>query len=74
MAPGCRRRSRVVVVRVPCSPDMAIRLEKAGWSKADHWLRLQMAFELAEARRHEDRIHVQPYRAAPGEAQGRANC
>lgn len=27
---------------------MAIRLEKAGWSNADHWLRLQTAYALAQ--------------------------
>jgi hypothetical protein len=28
---------------------MAIRLEKAGWSNADHCLRLQTAYDLAQA-------------------------
>ena len=37
--------SRAVNGRVGISPDMATRLEKAGWSNGDHWLRLQMAFE-----------------------------
>ena len=32
------------------SPEMAIRLEKAGWSNAGHWLRLQTAHDLAQAR------------------------
>ena len=35
---------------------MAIRLEKAGWSSADHWLRLQTAFDLAEVRKRQDSI------------------
>ena len=26
------------------SPEMAIRLEKAGWSAAETWLRLQLAY------------------------------
>jgi addiction module HigA family antidote len=43
------------------SPDMAIRLEKAFGSSADMWLRLQMAFELAEARKRGDAIDVQRY-------------
>lgn len=38
---------------------MAIRLEKAGWSNAEHWLRLQTAYDLAEAREHEDEIDVE---------------
>lgn len=53
--------SRVINGRSGISPDMAIRLEKAGWSNADHWMRLQAAFELAEARTREDEIHVERY-------------
>jgi addiction module HigA family antidote len=53
--------SRVINGRSGISPDMAIRLEKAGWSNADHWLRLQTAFELAQARAHADEIHVERY-------------
>ncbi len=40
------------------SPDMAIRFEKAFGVKADTLLRMQTAFELAEARRHEKDIDV----------------
>jgi antitoxin HigA-1 len=43
------------------SPDMAIRLEKAGWSTADHWLRLQMQRNLWEARQRESAIKVKPF-------------
>ena len=43
------------------SPEMAIRLEKAGWSNADHWLRLQVAFDLARTRQREGRIKVKRY-------------
>jgi addiction module HigA family antidote len=32
------------------SPDMALRLEKAIGSTADFWLRLQMNYDLAQAR------------------------
>ena len=56
--------SRVINGRSGISPDMAIRLEKAGWSSADHWLRLQTAFELAEARARADEIHVERYQPA----------
>jgi len=42
--------SRVLNGHAGVSPDMAIRLEKAGWSNADHWLRLQTAYDLAQAR------------------------
>ena len=40
---------------------MAIRLEKAGWSNADHWLRLQTAFDLAQVRRIANSIKVARY-------------
>ena len=43
------------------SADMAIRLEKAGWSTAEFWLRRQAAYDLAQARKHEDRITVKRY-------------
>lgn len=33
------------------SPEMAIRLEKAGWSNAEFWLRRQTAYNLMQARR-----------------------
>lgn len=35
--------SRVINGQAGISPEMAIRLEKAGWSNADHWLRMQAA-------------------------------
>lgn len=57
--------SRVINGQNGISPDMAIRLEKAGWSNADHWLRLQTAFELAEARKNQDRIQVDRYEPQP---------
>src|ERR1035441_5431497 len=53
--------SRVLNGHAGISPDVAIRLEKAGWSNADHWLRLQTAYDLAQARRHEDEIKVRRY-------------
>ena len=42
------------------SADMAIRLDKAFGGGAETWLRLQMAYDLAQARRHEDEINVKP--------------
>jgi addiction module HigA family antidote len=32
------------------SPDMAIRLEKAGWGSAEAWLRNQASYDLWQAR------------------------
>lgn len=59
--------SRVLNGRAGISPEMAIRLEKAGWSHAEFWLRRQTTYDLVQARRHEDHIAVrryQPYAAA----------
>jgi antitoxin HigA-1 len=54
--------SRVINGQAGISPEMAIRLEKAGWSNADHWLRLQVAHDLAQARQREGEIEVKPYK------------
>ncbi len=42
------------------SAEMAIRFEKGFGVKADTLLRMQTAFDLAEARTHEGRINVKP--------------
>jgi antitoxin HigA-1 len=34
------------------SAEMAIRLEKAGWSNAETWLGVQTAYDLWQAKRH----------------------
>ena len=57
--------SRLLNGHAAISPEMAIRLEKAGWSTAEFWLRLQTSYDLAQARRHEDQIHVTPYNPEP---------
>ena len=57
--------SRVINGQSGISPEMAIRLEKAGWSNADHWLRLQTAYEPAQARKEQDRIKVERYEPQP---------
>ena len=56
--------SRVLNGHSGISADMAIRLEKAGWSNADQWMRLQGAYSLSQARAHEDEIHVDRYEMA----------
>lgn len=57
--------SRLLNGHAAISPEMAIRLEKAGWSNADFWIRLQASYDLAQARRYEDQIHVTPYNPEP---------
>ena len=53
--------SRVLNGHAAISPEMAIRLEKVGWSTAEFWLRRQTSYDLALARRSEDRIKVMRY-------------
>ena len=50
--------SRVLNGHAAVSPEMAIRLEEIGWSNAEFWLRLQAAYDLAQARQRQDRITV----------------
>ena len=57
--------SRVLNGHAGISPDMAIRLEKAGWSNADFWLRRQTSYDLAQARKGEHRIQVERYQPQP---------
>ena len=40
------------------SPEMAIRLDKAFGGGADTWLRLQAAYDLAQAEKKADKIRV----------------
>ena len=44
------------------SPEMAIRLTKAFGSTPETWLKMQLAYDLAEARKQEHRIKVRRYR------------
>ncbi len=53
--------SRLLNGRAGISPEMAIRLEMAGWSNAETWTRLQANYELAQARQHADQINVERY-------------
>ncbi len=53
--------NNVVNEKAGISPEMAIRLEKAFGGEADFWLRLQTAFDLAQARRQEGSIAVNRY-------------
>jgi antitoxin HigA-1 len=44
------------------SPQMAIRLSKAFGSTAETWLRMQLAYDLAQARKDESKIKVRRQR------------
>ncbi|MDP6515851.1 MAG: HigA family addiction module antitoxin [Alphaproteobacteria bacterium] len=56
--------SNVLNARAALSPEMAIRIEKAFGPKADHLLRVQLAYDLAEIRRREGEILVERYQPA----------
>ena len=43
------------------SADMAIRLEKAGWSNAETWMGVQLAYDLWQAKQRSDSITVKRY-------------
>ncbi len=57
--------SRVLNGQADISPEMAIRLEKAGWSNAEFWLRRQTAYNLVQARKREDQIKAKRYDLQP---------
>lgn len=42
--------SRLLNERIGISPAMALALERIGWSNANHWMRLQAAYDLAQER------------------------
>jgi addiction module HigA family antidote len=48
----------VIAGRSSVTPEMAIRFEKAFGSTADTWLRMQVDFDLTQARKRSDRIIV----------------
>ncbi len=56
--------SNVINGKAGISPEMAIRLEKAFGSTADAWLRMQAAYDLAQARKREKDIKVERVVAA----------
>lgn len=57
--------SKVLNCRGSITPEMALRLEIAFKKpNADHWLRLQNAYDLWQARQHKSELNVQPYRIA----------
>lgn len=53
--------SRLINGQAGVSPDMAIRLSKAFGATPDIWIRMQAAYDLAQARQHEASIRVKRY-------------
>jgi len=54
--------NNVINGKAGISPEMAIRLTKAFGSTADTWLRMQAAYDLAQAMKNEHIIKVQRQR------------
>ncbi len=53
--------SNLLNERTGLSPDMALRIEKAFGPKMDHLMRMQLAFDLAAARRRETTFKVKRF-------------
>jgi len=54
--------SKVLNSRGAITPEMALRLELVFKKpSADHWLRLQNAYDLWQSRQNKSDLHVQPY-------------
>ena len=44
--------------RSALTPQMALRFEKAFGGSADMWLRMQAAYDLAQARKHQGKMNI----------------
>ena len=56
--------SRLLNGHSAISPEMALRLSTAFGSTAEMWLRMQTAYDLAQARNRADLLNVHPYEPA----------
>jgi addiction module HigA family antidote len=54
----------IVNGRAGISPEMAIRISKAFGGNPDVWLRMQMDYDLWQAKKNADRIDVKRYEPA----------
>jgi addiction module HigA family antidote len=57
--------SNLLNERTSLSADMALRIEKAFGPNMDHLMRMQLAFDLVEARRREAEIKVKRFARRP---------
>jgi len=56
--------SKLLNERTALSAEMALRLEKAFGVKMDHLMRMQLNYDLAQARKHAHQLPVKPYAPA----------
>lgn len=61
--------NKLVKGKAGISVEMAIRLEKAFGGGAETWLRMQAAFDLAQAEKHSEKIKVKRVPELAGTAQ-----
>jgi len=50
--------NNVVQGKTALTPEMALRFERAFGGSADMWLRMQVAYDLAQARKHGNHIDI----------------
>jgi addiction module HigA family antidote len=58
---GRQALSTLLNEKAALTPDMALRVEKAFGPKMEHLMRMQLAFDLAQARESEGKIKVKRY-------------
>ena len=61
--------SNLVNCKSGVSSEMAIRFDKMGWGTVDGWIGVQIAYDLAQARRKAAKIKVTPYKKQKESAQ-----
>ena len=57
--------SRLINGQAGISPEMGIRLSKAFGTTPDIWMRMQASYDIAQAKRREDKIKVERYEPRP---------
>ena len=60
---GRQALSSLLNEKAALTSDMALRIEKAFGPKMEHLMRMQLAYELAQAREQESTINVKRYQA-----------
>ena len=55
--------SRVINCKTAVSAEMAVRISKAFGSTPEHWLRMQLAYDMAQMQDKIDSIQVEPFAA-----------
>ena len=56
--------SNLLNMKSALSPEMAIRVEKAFGAKADHLMRIQLAYDMAAARKASEGLKIKRYESA----------